>query len=172
MMTTDLEFKSEFAAGMRKAASSVCVVTTEGPSGRFGVTVSSMTSVSMEPPSILVCVNKDNFVASAVLGNRVFCVNMLREDQSSISDLFAGRQGSEINRFECGRWTESQTKCPALLGAATVFDCSLAESHLFGSHVVLIGKVVSVVNHPTSLALVYHDRKYCTITPSIRHGSP
>lgn len=171
-MAADLMFKSEFAAGMRKAASSVCVVTTEGQSGRFGVTVSSMTSVSMEPPSILVCVNKDNLVAPAVLENGVFCVNMLREDQSSISDMFAGRQGSEIDRFECGNWTKSTTNCPALMGAATVFDCSLAESHLFGSHLVLIGRIVSVVNHPTSLALVYHDRKYCTITPSTHHGSP
>lgn len=47
-MTPHLDFKPEFAAGMRKAASSVCVVTTEGKSGRFGITVSSMTSVSMK----------------------------------------------------------------------------------------------------------------------------
>lgn len=171
-MTSELEFKSEFAAGMRKAASSVCVVTTDGRSGKFGVTVSSMTSVSMEPPSILVCVNKDNFVAAAILENGVFCVNMLREDQSDISDMFAGRQGSEIDRFALGSWAQSKTNCPALVGAATVFDCSLAENHSFGSHLVLIGRIVSVVNHPTSLALVYHDRKYCTIAPSTHRGSP
>lgn len=171
-MTSDASFRSDFAAGMRKATSSVCVVTTEGPSGRFGVTVSSMTSVSLEPPSILVCVRKDNFVAAAILENRAFCVNMLREDQSYISDMFAGRQKSEIDRFACASWTKLKTNCPALVGAATVFDCALAESHLFGSHLVLIGKVVSVVNSPSSPALVYHDRQYCRVAPSTHVGSP
>lgn len=170
-MTPDLSFKPEFVAGMRKAASSVCVVTTEGKSGRFGVTVSSMTSVSMEPPSVLVCVNKDNFVAPAILENGVFCVNMLREDQSKISDMFAGRTNEAIDRFACAKWTRSRTNCPSLVGAATVFDCTLAESHSVGSHLVLIGNVVSVVNHPTSPALVYHDRRYCKVTPSTLVGS-
>lgn len=171
-MISDTNFRSEFVAGMRKAASSVCVVTTEGPSGRFGVTVSSMTSVSMDPPSVLVCVNKDNFVAAAVLQNRAFCVNMLREDQFNISDMFAGRETTEADRFLCASWTKSKTGCPALVGAATVFDCTLAESHAFGSHLVLIGRAVSVVNHPTSPALVYHDRQYCKVTPSTHVGSP
>lgn len=171
-MTSDSNFRSEFVAGMRKAASSVCVVTTEGQAGRFGVTVSSMTSVSTEPPSILVCVNKDNFVAPAIHGNGAFCVNMLREDQWHISDMFAGRTKSEDDRFICASWITSKTKCPALVGAATVFDCLLAESHSFGSHLVLIGMVVSVVNHPTSPALVYHDRRYCKVTPSTHLGSP
>jgi flavin reductase len=157
---------SAFLNGMRKAASSVCVVTTDGRGGRFGVTVSSMTSVSTEPPSVLICVKMDNLVASAIAQNKVFCVNMLREDQHDISDTFAGRKEATIDRFSCAAWSTLETRSPALTNAASVFDCVLADTHSFGSHIVFIGRVVSVQNDADAETLVYHNRSYCKLTPS------
>lgn len=157
---------SAFLEGMRKAASSVCVVTTDGSHGRFGVTVSSMTSVSTEPPSVLVCVKKDNLVASAIVENKVFCVNMLREDQHDISDTFAGRKETTVDRFSCATWSTLETRSPALMNAASVFDCVLADTHSFGSHIVFIGRVVFVQNDVDAETLVYHNRSYCKLSPS------
>ena len=124
-----------------------------------------MTSVSTEPPSVLVCVKKDNLVASAIVENRVFCVNMLREDQHDISDTFAGRKGATVDRFSCATWSTLETKSPALVGAASAFDCVLADTHSFGSHVVFIGRVVSVKNDIDTETLIYHNRSYCKLRP-------
>jgi flavin reductase len=159
---------SAFLDGMRKAASSVCVVTTDGRGGRFGVTVSSMTSVSMDPPSVLVCVKMDNLVAPAIVENKVFCVNMLREDQRDISDTFAGRKATVLDRFSCAAWSTLETGSPSLINAASVFDCVLADTHSFGSHVVFIGRVVSVQNDINAEILIYHNRSYCKLSPSTR----
>src|SRR5690625_307149 len=84
--------KDEFLAAMRKVASSVCIVATDGPGGRFGVTVSAMTSVTAEPPAVLVCVNNGNFVIPAIEKNQSFSVNLLHESQRHVSDVFAGRE--------------------------------------------------------------------------------
>lgn len=148
---------------MRKATSTVCVVTTSGPGGRYGVTVSAMTSVTADPPAVLVCVNNGNFVTPAVIKNRSFCVNLLSESQKAISEVFAGRHPSgTTDRFACAEWAVLATGSPALVGAAAVLDCRLAEHHRFGSHTLLIGTVegVDLNEGPT---LLYHDRRYCRV---------
>jgi flavin reductase len=159
---------SVFLAGMRKAASSVCVVTTDGISGRVGVTVSSMTSVSTDPPSVLICIKKDNFAAAAIAENKVFCVNILRQDQQDISDTFAGRNQATPDRFACATWSTFATKSPALVDAASTFDCVLADARSFGSHVIFIGGVIFARTDIDATTLVYHDRHYCSIGPSNR----
>ena len=85
--------RRNFLAAMSHAACTVSVVTTDGPAGRAGVTVSAMASVSADTPqpTLLVCVHHLSHAAEAILGNAAFCVNVLRDDQSDISDHFAGR---------------------------------------------------------------------------------
>ena len=84
--------RTRFLNGMSHAACTVNVVTTDGPAGRAGVTVSAMSSVSADTdkPTLLVCVHHMSPAATAIVENRVFCVNVLRDDQSHISDTFAG----------------------------------------------------------------------------------
>lgn len=156
----------DFVAAMSRAASSVSIVTTKGGGKQSGVTVSSMTSVSAEPPAILVCIRKASGVAADVLRNKVFCVSMLRDDQSAVADVFAGRGAADIDRFCSGDWEELATGCPALVGAVTAFDCTLADCHAFGSHFLFIGQVVGVRSVDAASTLVYHDRKYCKVAPA------
>ncbi|EBA01956.1 flavin reductase-like, FMN-binding protein [Rhodobacterales bacterium HTCC2150] len=82
-----------FLTGMSCAACTVNIVTTDGPAGRAGVTVSAMSSVSADTPkpTLLVCVHHLSPAADLILENGVFCVNVLRDDQGYISDTFAGR---------------------------------------------------------------------------------
>ena len=80
-----------FIEGMSHAASTVNIVTTDGPAGRAGVTVSAMCSVTADAPTLLVCVHQKSAACEAILANGVFCVNVLRDDQALISDTFAGR---------------------------------------------------------------------------------
>src|SRR5262249_50280878 len=93
---------------MRKAVSTVGVVTTDGPGGRFGLTVSAMSSVTIEPPLILVCIHSGSPVVAAVERNRTYCVNLLGEGQVHISEAFAGRHlVAHAHRFAWAEWTPS-----------------------------------------------------------------
>jgi flavin reductase (DIM6/NTAB) family NADH-FMN oxidoreductase RutF len=112
--------REKFLDGMSRAAATVSVVTTDGPAGRAGVTVSAMTSVSADSaaPSLLVCVHRLSPAAPAILANGVFCVNVLRDSQAWLSDTFAGRRPTSTgDRFEVGRWTTLSRPGPAA-GAA------------------------------------------------------
>ena len=156
----EADARAAFIGAMRKAVSTVCVVTTDGPSGRFGVTVSAMTSVTADPPAVLVCINKGNFVIPAVMGNGCFSVNFLRHDQKHIAEVFAGRAPSpEPDRFSCAAWSTLVTGSPILEGSVAGFDCNLAERVEFGSHTLFIGSVVNA-KAGEDQPLIYHDRNY------------
>ena len=88
----DALLRSDFINGMSHAACTVNIVTTDGDFGKAGVTVSAMSSVSADTPqpTMLVCVHHLSPAAEKILGNGVFCVNLLRDAQSFISDAFAG----------------------------------------------------------------------------------
>jgi flavin reductase len=100
-----------FLAVMGKVISTVRVVTTDEPGGRFALTVSSMSSVTIEPPSMLVCIHGGSPVVAAVERNRTLCVNRLGEGQVHIS---------EAER------TMLVTGCPVPLSAAASHDCKIA----------------------------------------------
>jgi flavin reductase len=122
-----------------------------------------MSSVTTEPPSILVCIHSGSPVVAAVERNRTFCVNLLGEGQVHISEVFAGRQPvANAHRFACAEWTTLVTGCPVLLSAAASLDCKIAGQHRFGSHVLFIGEVVAAPMNE-SRVLIYHDRKYCQL---------
>ena len=88
------EDPDRFVAAMAGAATQVSVVTTDGAAGRFGVTVSAFSSVSAEPPLVLVCINRRSPAIAAITANNAFCVNLLGDDQSDIANCFAGRPGA------------------------------------------------------------------------------
>ncbi|MEQ9673623.1 MAG: flavin reductase family protein, partial [Roseovarius indicus] len=83
--------REDFISAMRRVAASVTVVTTDGPAGRAGATVSAFSSVSADPPTVLVCLHAQSRIAGFVQENKRFCVNVLPERFSDIADRFAGR---------------------------------------------------------------------------------
>jgi flavin reductase len=161
----------DFLAAMSRAANTVCVVTTDGMAGRFGVTVSAMTSVSAEDPdpSLLVCVHHLSPACEAIQRNRVFCANVLGSDQAYISDCFAGRTRAKgLDKFDCADWATGETGAPVLLGAQATFDCSLLHDFRVGSHRIFVGQVSKVTAEKNGLPLIYHGRSYAEPI-AIRH---
>lgn len=159
------ELRPQFLEGMSCVAATVTVVTTNGPAGRAGVTVSAMSSVSAdtEAPTLLVCINQASAGVEPILANGSFCVNILRDDQSFVSDTFAGRHGDKgEEKFRCGKWTKGATGSPMLDGALVSFDCRLADRRLVGTHHVLFGEVQQVRLSEGGRALVYANRAYST----------
>lgn len=154
------QVREEFVAAMGNAATAVTVVATAGPAGRFAQTVSAMCSVSADPPSILVCVNRRSPLVEAVRRNGVFTVNVLGVGQAHVSDTFAGRPATgEPYDFGCARWRTLHTGAPVLEDATAAFDCRLTAATHSGSHLILVGAVVT--SSSTSQApLLYHARAY------------
>lgn len=156
--------RADFVAAMGNAATGVTVVATDGPAGRFAQTVSAMSSVSADPPSLLVCVNLRSPLADAAVRNGVFTVNVLAVDQAHVSDVFAGRaSGGEVPYqpydFGCASWRPLETGAPGLAGAAAVFDCRLAAGHEHGTHRILLGEVLAS-SVTAARPLVHHARAY------------
>ena len=157
--------RDRFISGMSHAANTVSVVTTDGPEGRSGVTVSSMSSVSADSarPTLLVCVHHLSPVCNGILGNRVFCVNLLRDDQSFVADTFAGRTVPAGNdKFSCTTWTRARTGAPVAINHLVAFDCELIQNFRVGSHIIFVGQVVETVIHEGYSPLIYANRGYGT----------
>lgn len=161
MKATILEPRREdFVAAMARAVSGVAILATDGPRGRFGITVSSFTSVSADPPLVLACVNRTSVAHAAVLRNGVFCVNLLSTEQRELADVFAGRplRGRPYD-FKDEEWHTGDTGAPRLEEAVATFDCALEQAHDAGSHTIFIGRVRAVTGR-TAEPLLYTARSY------------
>jgi len=155
--------RRDFLEAMSLTAATVNIVTTDGPAGRAGVTVSAMASVSADTaaPSLLVCLHRLGSVAPAILKNGVFCVNVLRADQAHISDVFAGRVRTEDgDRFSCAEWATLMTGAPRVVDPLVAFDCRLTHSELMGTHHVMFGAVADIFIARHGLPLIYANRAY------------
>lgn len=163
MMTAE-DLAERFRDAMRRTASAVSVLATDGPGGRAGVTVSTLCSLSLEPPSMIACLHRDSRALPALLANEVFSANILAEDQAVIAEVFAGRIAEHREeRFAAGAWDALATGSPVLLGALAAFDCRLAKTVEFGSHVIVIGEVVDIAVRDTE-PLVFADRAFRRLT--------
>lgn len=161
----DPDLRQRFLSGMSAAAATVSVVTTDGPGGRFGVTVSAMASVSADTarPTLLVCVHHLSAAAQALIDNNVFCVNVLRDDQSYISDCFAGRfKTPDGDKFSCATWTRQITGAPRVIDPLVAFDCRLVSSTRMGTHYVFFGEVEEIFLSEPGSPLIYSNRAYGT----------
>ena len=152
--------RNAFVNAMGGAVTGVNVVTTYGPAGRFGLTVSAFSSVSADPPMVLICINRRSPADAAVSENSRFCVNVLSTKQRDIADTFAGypADGAPYD-FTAARWDEGYTGAPSLVDAIATFDCVVETTIDSGSHTVFIGRVFGV-KEGVGRPLLYTDRAY------------
>ncbi|MCB5410940.1 LysR substrate-binding domain-containing protein [Pseudogemmobacter faecipullorum] len=157
--------RDKFVQGMSHAACTVNIVTTDGPAGRAGVTVSAMASVSADSPlpTMLVCVHHLSPAAAKIVENGVLCVNVLRDDQSYISDTFAGRFRDEIgDKFDCTQWVNMPGGAPRIEDPLVAFDCRLLSAEQVGTHHIFLCEVMEVHSARSGSPLIYANRGYGT----------
>lgn len=153
-----------FLEAMARGVCMVNIVTTDGPAGRRGMTLSAMASVSADSPSptLVICVNSNTGTAAAIAENGVFCLNVLDETQQGIADCFAGRiPAPDGEKFGCANWDRTLTGAWSVEGAVASFDCRVEKSELIGTHHVVIGAVENVVIGNRTRPLLYGNRAYC-----------
>lgn len=152
--------REDFVEAMASAVTGVSVVTTDGPAGRLGLTVSAMLSVSADPPLLLVSIRRDSVLLPALVANRVFAVNVLSAYQAGVADTFAGRtDGGAPYDFAVAGWETGAAGVPLLLGAAARFECEIVRRVEAGTHTLVLGSVVAA-DRSGAPALAYTERRY------------
>lgn len=134
----------DFRSAMRHLAGGVSVITAGIGEDRTGLTATSATSFSADPPTVLACVNRGASAIPVIASYRHFTVNVLAESQRPVAENFTGRGGLKgPQRFLGAEWSTLATSAPVLDGALVALDCELDEAIERHSHVILIGRVVA-----------------------------
>ena len=147
----------DFVQAMSRTVNGVSIVTTDGPSGRYGMTVSSMTSVSAEPSMLLVCVNSGAVPHDPICANARFTINVLAASQQRLANRFAGMT-DDAYAFDRESW-DLHASMPRLRHAAAWFECRLASSTRVGSHSIVVGEVTDA-RGSNATPLLYTGRNY------------
>lgn len=150
---------NEFRNAMSLLTGAVNVITTAGPTGRFGFTASAVCSVTDNPPTLLVCMNKSSNSHQHFVNNKILSVNVLRAEQQNISQAFASKLSAE-ERFNMGDWKTLETGAPVLESALVSFDCSIGQIQEVGTHTIFICKIEAIQQGECAKGLVYFNRSY------------
>jgi len=146
---------------MSRLGAAVNIVATNGPAGKAGFTATAVCSVSDDPATLLVCLNRRSQITPVLMRNGIMCVNALGADHVAIADVFAGRTGLfREDRFETGHWTVLQSGSPVLESAIVALDCAIIDVKAIATHNVFFGVVKAIRRRAEAPALIYHDRVY------------
>jgi flavin reductase len=157
-MTVD---RAAFRDALARLGAAVNIITTDGPAGAYGMTASAVCSVTDDPPTILVCVNRASEANRSLKANGVFCVNVLAGRHRALADRFSTKGVTIAERFsDRDAWHSLATGSPALRDASISIDCQIGAVSEVGSHSIFFGDVVGLNGHDGYECLVYFDRKY------------
>ena len=147
-------------AGMRRMAASVCIISLQDKQGvPHAMTATAVSSLSDDPPALLVCVNRQAAAYPALIDHRAFCVNVLNHAQAELSVHCASK--SEEGRFAKGRWRHHANGLPYLEDAEAIFFCENDRLVEYGSHLIAVGKLTEVITADGDIKpLLYADRRY------------
>ncbi len=150
-----------FRTGMRRLAGHVCIITTTSTNGeRAGLTATAVSSVSAEPPTLLICVNRQNSSHTAIRESGIFVVNVLALEDQNLANRFASKLIGE-ERFKEGLWTTLATGAPVLESALVSFDCRIAQAVEVSTHGILFGAIQAIrVRQAEAKPLLYVHGSY------------
>jgi flavin reductase (DIM6/NTAB) family NADH-FMN oxidoreductase RutF len=155
----------DFKKAMQQWASGVTVVTTHSEKfGIQGMTVTAFSSVSTNPPQILVCINESADTGLGIEESQCFAVNVLNSTEQHVSNQFAGGS-SQQQRFADTPWTAGTTGAPMLANSIMSLECIVIKKIHAGSHWVIIGEVQDCICRPGEPLLYYRSAYQQLMTP-------
>jgi flavin reductase len=161
MTETTSASRQNFREAMSRLGAAVNIITTTGPEGDTGFTASAVCSVTDDPPTLLVCVNKNASQHDALLAAGFLCVNVLAHEHQELSPLFAGAGNVPMaERFARVNWRRIATGAPVLESATAAFDCKIDQVVEVGTHSVIFCAVQAIHLGSTASGLIYHGRSY------------
>ncbi len=147
----------DFRAAMRRFATGVAIVTTAHGGRVHGFTANAFASVSAEPPTVLICVNRSGSAHPLIASSQRFCVNVLALEQRELAHRFAG--GEPRSRFEGVAHRIGRSGSPILEGTLAYLDCETDEELTASTHTIFIGRVLDA-GWREGAPLGYFDRAY------------
>jgi len=135
-----------FKTVMRRNPTGVTVVTSLREDEPRGITINAFASVCADPPTVLICVNREARSYLYISSSRAFCVNLLALEQRDLALRFSS--GIKERQFEKIAYTTDVTGAPVLEGTIGYFDCVVEAEHHVGSHSIFIGRVLSCASRP------------------------
>lgn len=155
-----------FRSVMSRFATGVTVVTTCKGTERHGITVNAFASVSLEPPLVLICIDRTSQVHDVLLESGIFAVNLLAEDQQHLSSCFAGHSEYRHREFCGATFHTAATGAPVLDGTLGYVDCRIVGVYPGGDHSIIVGNVESLGTGTDDNPLLYYRSRY------IHQGEP
>jgi flavin reductase (DIM6/NTAB) family NADH-FMN oxidoreductase RutF len=154
-----------FREVMARFATGVSVVTTYDGDRPAGITVNALSSVSLEPPLVMVALDRRRFITPMVRAVGRYAVNVLREDQQALSDCFAHAPVSPGREAFCGApWAPGPTGLPLIVGCLATLECTIVETFSAGDHDLFIGRVDSLEASPEAgEPLLFFRRHYLRV---------
>jgi flavin reductase (DIM6/NTAB) family NADH-FMN oxidoreductase RutF len=150
---------ASFRAALGQWPTGVALVTTVADGTWHGVTASSFSSVSLEPPLVSVCLARTAFVHDLLAGSGCFGVTVLGKDHAALGRRFA-RYDPAVDRFAGAAWETAKTGAPLLSTALSWLDCEVVAAHDAGDHTLFIGEVLAAATPRTTSPLLYHSRTW------------
>lgn len=153
-----------FRQGMTSLAGAVNIVTTDGAAGKAGFTATAVCSVSNDPATLLVCLNRGASVYQVFKDADTLAINTLTQGQDFLSNVFGGK-APMAERFAAGEWETLETGAPVLSSAAVTFDCQVVSKSSVATHDVFFCQVVAIKQQSDAGALLYFKRGYRHLAP-------
>ncbi len=157
-----------FRTVMGHFATGVTVVTALDGDRPYGITVNALSSVSLQPPLVMVALDRRRFLTPVVRAGGRYAVNILGEDQQGLSDCFAGAPVTPGREAFCGAsWHPGPSGLPLLDGAIATLECTVVQTFSAGDHDLFIGEVDTLGSHRKGtsepMPLLYYRRRYLRI---------
>jgi flavin reductase (DIM6/NTAB) family NADH-FMN oxidoreductase RutF len=154
----------DFRKSMRHLAGGVSVITVGRGDDITGMTVTSVSSLSVDPPTLIVSINRESSSWPLLQRYGFFGVNILNADQLDIAERFAGKDGLKgAGRFAGAQWITRVSGVPLLAGALAAIDCEVEEIVERHSHAIVIGRVLDVQHSSRRAALAYWRGQYVAL---------
>jgi flavin reductase len=161
---SDEDLQQDFRFAMRRVASTVAIVSAQRDGERHGTTATSVTSISMDPPSVLVCFNQASRLHDFLHSQDRFCVNVLHTANLDIAKMFSSN-ATAGERFATGDWRTDAAGIPYLADAQANLFCQKEQEIIYGSHTIFIGRVLQALMREDVSPLLYRDGRYGSVAP-------
>jgi flavin reductase len=156
------DLQNAFRMAMRRVAATVAIVSANIGAERHGTTATSVTSISMDPPSVLVCFNQSSRLHGFLREQDRFCVNVLHTSNLDVAKVFSG-QATAGERFASGDWRTDAEGLPYLFDAQANLFCRKEHEVTYGSHTIFIGRVIQALTRDEISPLLYSDGHYSSV---------
>ena len=154
----NLELKKSFLTSMRGITSTVCVISAKVNDLKHAMTATSAISISVEPPTMLVSINKEASIHSLISKNTFFCINFLSQSQEDLAEVCSNSEEGE-SRFSNSSWKIKDSFIYNEQSMSNLF-CECTETIDQSTHTIFIGTVLDIINNPNQKPLLYGSGKY------------